>query len=271
MNLNERVNEMPILEMRGISKSFGHVQALNDVDFEVYPHEVLALVGDNGAGKSTLVKVLSGVYSADRGSIQIDGKPVAIRSPFDAQQLGIATVYQDLALVDCRDIAANIFLGREPTRGIIVNRKKMIQESEEVLGSLKIKLPSVTVAVGFLSGGQRQAVAIARAISRGGRILILDEPTAALGIEESQKVNNLISDLKARGSSVVIISHNLAHVFSVADRIFVLRHGQRVGTCTKQDTTMEQIVGMITGAIQAEPVHNAVSPNPAGRSDRSPR
>jgi ABC-type sugar transport system ATPase subunit len=239
---------VPILEMKCISKAFGHVQALSSVDFEVYPSEVLALVGDNGAGKSTLIKILSGAYQSDSGQIYLDGQHIEIRNPHDAQSHGIATVYQDLALVDCRDIAANIYLGREPTRGIFVNKRKMLADAEEVLRSLKTTLPSAGVIAGFLSGGQRQAVAIARAVARSGRIIVMDEPTAALGVEESQKVNSLILDLKANGSSVVVISHNLAHVFSVADRIIVLRHGRRVGSRLKEATTMEEIVAIITGA-----------------------
>lgn len=238
--------------MKSVSKAFGHVQALASVDFEVYPSEVLALVGDNGAGKSTLIKILSGAYQADSGQVFLDGKQVTIRNPHDAQSYGIATVYQDLALVDCRDIASNIYLGREPTRGFFVNKKKMLADSEAVLRTLKTTLPSAGVTVGFLSGGQRQAVAIARAVARSGRIIVMDEPTAALGVEESQKVNLLIQDLKASGSSVVVISHNLAHVFSVADRIIVLRHGRRVGSRLKEDTTMEEIVSIITGAKQGD-------------------
>jgi ABC-type sugar transport system ATPase subunit len=242
----------PVLEMKGISKAFGHVQALDGVDFEVYPEEVLALVGDNGAGKSTLIKILSGAYQCDDGKILIDGNPTSIRNPHDAQAHGIATVYQDLALVDCRDIASNIYLGREPMRGWRVDKKKMLRDSEEVLRSLKTTLPSASVVVGFLSGGQRQAVAIARAVARSGRMIVMDEPTAALGVEESQKVNNLILDLKASGSSVIVISHNLSHVFSVADRIIVLRHGRRVGSRMKGQTTMEEIVAMITGAHKGD-------------------
>lgn len=242
----------PILEMKCVSKAFGHVQALSSVDFEVYPQEVLALVGDNGAGKSTLIKILSGAYQADSGQIFLDGQRIEIRNPHDAQAHGIATVYQDLALVDCRDIASNIYLGREPKRGIIVDKKKMLQDSENVLRMLKTTLPSAGVIVGYLSGGQRQAVAIARAVARSGRIIVMDEPTAALGVEESEKVNQLILDLKESGSSIVVISHNLSHVFSVADRIIVLRHGCRVGSRLKNKTTMEEIVAMITGAHQGD-------------------
>jgi ABC-type sugar transport system ATPase subunit len=252
-------SQEPVLVMKGISKAFGHVQALDAVDFELFPQEVLALVGDNGAGKSTLIKILTGAYAADEGAIFIDGCPVSIRNPRDAQALGIAAVYQDLALVDCRDIAANIFLGREPTLGPIVNRKKMLAESEQVLKRLKTTLSSASIIVGYLSGGQRQAVAIARALARQGRFIIMDEPTAALGVEESKKVNDLILDLKEHGSSVIVISHNLVHVFSVADRVIVLRHGQRVGSRYKTQTTMDEIVSMITGAYQADADQNRAS------------
>lgn len=246
-------NIRPILEMKGISKYFGHVKALENADFEVYPQEVVALVGDNGAGKSTLIKILSGVYLPDSGDIYIDNTLVSIRSPQDAQAQGMATVYQDLALVDCLDVASNLFLGREPTRGIMVDRRKMVGESREILRRLRINISSVELIVGYLSGGQRQALAIGRAVSRAGRILIMDEPTAALGVEESQKALQLIEQLKAQGSSIVVISHNLAHVFSVADRIVVLRHGKRVGSRRKADTTTEEIVAMITGAYAPDP------------------
>jgi ABC-type sugar transport system ATPase subunit len=243
--------QTPALAMKGISKAFGHVQALDSVDFELYPDEVVALVGDNGAGKSTLIKILTGAYAADEGTIFIDGCPVTVRNPRDAQGLGIAAVYQDLALVDCRDIASNIYLGREPSFGPFVKRKKMQTDSEEVLKKLKTTLKSANIIVGYLSGGQRQAVAIARALSRQARFIIMDEPTAALGVEESKKVNDLILDLKQHGSSVIVISHNLVHVFSVADRVIVLRHGQRVGSRRRDETTMDEIVSMITGAYQA--------------------
>lgn len=252
MNNSTESSGAPILEMKCISKAFGHVQALASVDFEVYSSEVLALVGDNGAGKSTLIKILSGAYQADDGKIYIDGKQVSIRNPHDAQALGIATVYQDLALVDCRDIASNIFLGCEPTQGLFVNKRQMLTDSQAVLRELKTTLPSANVIVGYLSGGQRQAVAIARAVARSGRIMVMDEPTAALGVEESEKVNGLILNLKERGSSVVVISHNLAHVFSVADRIIVLRHGRRVGSRLKKESTMEEVVAMITGAHKGD-------------------
>jgi len=247
-------SDMPILEAKGISKAFGHVQALDRIDFELYPAEVVALIGDNGAGKSTLVKILSGVYRKDSGQILVEGKPVEFHGPVDAQRLGgISTVYQDLALVNVRDVGSNIYLNIEPTwLGILINFKKLYANAEEILHRLKIDLPSVRVNVGELSGGQRQAVAIARALARGQRIFLLDEPTAALGVEQQEKVNQLIADLKNHGSTVVVISHNLEHVFTVADRLIVFRRGRRVGTRIKSQTTKEEIVGLITGAIKGD-------------------
>jgi ABC-type sugar transport system ATPase subunit len=243
-----------ILDAQGISKAFGHVQALYNVDFELYASEVVALVGDNGAGKSTLIKILSGVYTKDTGDISVDGKPVDIRGPLDAQKVaGISTVYQDLALVDVRDVGSNIFLNIEPVRlGIFIDFKKLYANAREVLDQLRIDLPSVKVNVGELSGGQRQAVAIARALARGQRIFLMDEPTAALGVEQQEKVNQLIINLKESGKTVVVISHNLEHVFTVADRLVVLRRGERVGSRVKAETTKEEIVGLITGAIEGD-------------------
>src|SRR5258705_5959138 len=205
---------LPLLEAKGISKAFGYVQALDNVDFELYPSEVVALIGDNGAGKSTLVKILSGVYRKDSGHIFIEGKPVEFHGPVDAQRLaGISTVYQDLALVDVRDVGSNIYLNIEPTYlGIFINFRKMYADATEIINRLRITLPSVKVNVGELSGGQRQARAIARGLARGQRIFLLDEPTAALGVEQQEKVNQLIADLKRHGKTVVVISHNLEHV-----------------------------------------------------------
>lgn len=246
-------NGKPILETKGICKAFGHVQALDHVDIQFFPGEVLALVGDNGAGKSTLVKILSGVYDADGGKIYIDGEQVEIRSPLDAQRYGIATVYQDLALVETRDVAANIYLGREPKRmGFFINYGKMQADATAVLSALNIDIPSVKVYARDLSGGQRQAVAIARALARGERVFLMDEPTAALGVEQSATVNDLIADLKAHGKMILVISHNLEHVFQIADRLVVLRHGRRVGVRRKEDTSREEIIGLITGAIRGD-------------------
>ncbi|MDP9354638.1 MAG: ATP-binding cassette domain-containing protein [Chloroflexota bacterium] len=243
----------PLLEARGLAKSFLHVRALDGVDFEVDPGETVALVGDNGAGKSTLMKILCGAYHPDAGEILVDGKPVAMRTPRDAMAHGIAVVYQDLALVDHRDVATNVFLGREPTRGLVVDKPRMAREARQVLSTLKINIPSVQTLVGLLSGGQRQAVAIARAVHQGGRLIFMDEPTAALGVQEQAKVLRLIEDLKANGTAVVVVSHNLQHVFHVADRIVVLRGGRNAGERLKKDTTPEEIVRLIVGADQLTP------------------
>ncbi len=241
----------PILEMRGIYKYFGGVHALENVDFELYPQEIVALVGDNGAGKSTLIKIISGVYTADRGEIYLEGKRIEIQSPSDARALGIETVYQELALVETRDVAANFFLGREPTKGrlgIFIDKKKVEEVTVRTLKKLSITLPSLRTAVRYLSGGQRQALAVGRAIAWGRKIIIMDEPTAALGVEESRKVLGLVRQLKEHGASVIVISHNLRHVFSVAERIIVLRGGKRIGSKLKSETSGDEIVKLITGA-----------------------
>ena len=243
----------PLLEAHGISKSFLHVRALDEVDFRVFPGETVALVGDNGAGKSTLMKILCGAYHQDQGTIRVDGRDVTLRSPRDAMGLGIAVVYQDLALVDHRDVATNVFLGRELMKGMVVDKPRMVQEARTVLGDLKIKIPSVYTLVGLLSGGQRQAVAIARAVHQGGRLIFMDEPTAALGVQEQAKVLRLIEDLKAHGTAVVVVSHNLQHVFSVADRIVVLRGGRNAGERVKTETTPEEIVRLIVGVDRLVP------------------
>lgn len=238
----------PILEARGLSKTFLHVQALDRVDFRVYPGETVALVGDNGAGKSTLMKILCGAHQADAGTVSIDGQQVHIRNPHDANAMGIAVVYQDLALVNHRDVASNVFLGREPKKGLIVDKGRMVRESREVLQRLKINIPSVYAQVGLLSGGQRQAVAIARAVQQGGRLIFMDEPTAALGVQEQGKVLKLLEDLQREGNAIVIVSHNLQHVFHIADRIVVMRGGRNAGERIRRDTTHEEIVQIIVGA-----------------------
>jgi len=220
----------PLLELRKISKNFGALRALNEVDFRIYPGEIQALVGDNGAGKSTLVKTISGAHQADIGEFFFNGKKVTIASPDDALALGIATVYQDLALVGTRDVAHNLFIGREPTRWGMVDRRRMVAEARGVIGLLNVDIPSVDALVAQLSGGQRQAVAIGRAVHEGRSILVLDEPTAALGVRESHQMLSLIERLRDQGKAVVIVSHNLLHVFRIADAITVLRGGQIVGT-----------------------------------------
>lgn len=249
-------NGTPIFSMKGITKYFGYVQALDSVDFDLYPNEVVALVGDNGAGKSTLMKIASGSQMPDSGEILLRGEKINFNGPRDAANRGIAMLYQDLALVDCRDVASNLFLGREPVRFAgMVDIKRMIKGSELMLKGLKMKISSPKTLVQYLSGGQRQGVAIGRAVSQGASILILDEPTAALGVEESSRVLTLIEELKGIGCSVIIISHNLLHVFSIADRIFVLRGGRGAGTWVKSETSADEIVSAITGATMLESIH----------------
>lgn len=241
--------EEPRLRMKGISKSFGAVRALSGVDFEVYAGEVVGLVGDNGAGKSTLIKTISGVGPADEGEIYVEGQPVKITSPNIATHLGIQTVYQDLALCDNLDVVANLFLGREEVvalRGLKEN--EMEKRSLAVLQTLNVKLPSVRATVERLSGGQRQSIAVAKSILRNASIVLLDEPTAALGVAQTRQVLHLIRRLREQGLAVVVISHNLADVFEVVDRVIVLRLGRRVGTFLVKETTPEQVVAAITGA-----------------------
>ena len=239
----------PFLEARGISKFFGHVTALDNVTVALYPGEVLALVGDNGAGKSTLVSILSGVAQPDAGSVWVDGNRERIDNPRRARALGIGAVFQDLALVDQRDVADNLFLGRVPTRlGIIVDRKRMIRESTAAIARLGVNLPSVRVPVAELSGGQRQGVAVARALLESARATLMDEPTAALGVREAAQVNRLISRLHEEGQAVLLVSHNLANVFALAHRAVVLRHGRIVGDQVIAESTPDDIVALITGA-----------------------
>jgi D-xylose transport system ATP-binding protein len=247
-------SKSPILELKGISKSFGAVQALNNVDFEVFNGEVVALVGDNGAGKSTLVKCISGINTIDSGEIFFEGKPVTISGPKDTARLGIETVYQDLALCDNLDVVANLYLGREEIRPIIstaihsLNEVNMEKRSIDTLKTLSVKIPSVRSAVASLSGGQRQSVAVARAVMWNSKVVLLDEPTAALGVAQTRMVLDLIKKLSQQGLAVVVISHNLVDVFDVADRIIVLRLGRRVGTFVTKSTRSDQIVAAITGA-----------------------
>jgi D-xylose transport system ATP-binding protein len=239
----------PRLRLRGITKSFGAVRALSGVDFEVYAGEVVGLVGDNGAGKSTLIKVISGVGPADEGEIFVEGEPVKITTPKDATRLGIETVYQDLALCDNLDVVANLFLGREERNSLrALNEIDMERQGLNVLRTLDVKLPSVRALVSTLSGGQRQSIAVSRTILRNARVILLDEPTAALGVAQTRQVLNLIRRLREQGLAVVVISHNLADVFEVVDRVIVLRLGKRVGTYDVKNTTPEQVVAAITGA-----------------------
>jgi fructose transport system ATP-binding protein len=248
----------PTLSATGLSKHYGRVTAIDDADFEVFPGEVLAVVGDNGAGKTSLIKALSGALIPDAGEIRVDGEPVRFRGPLDARRCGIETVYQDLALAPAQDIAANMFLGRERRHaGVLgsvlrkVDRAAMRAEAQRVLDELGIGVKSITQPVETLSGGQRQGVAVARAAAFGSKAVIMDEPTAALGVAEAGKVLELIDRIRARGLPVVLISHNMPHVFDIADRIHVHRLGRRVGVVSPRTHDMRQVVGLITGALEA--------------------
>jgi len=253
--------EVPVLELKGISKRFGGIVALNDVDMELREGEILGIVGDNGAGKSTLIKIISGVYEKDSGEIYFKGKKVEINNPKDAMELGIGTVYQDLALVDTLDLPENMFLGREVKheglRGSIfrfLNFRKMRRESERVLRRLNVNVPDVRIPVMYLSGGQRQIIPLAKIVYWTKEMIILDEPTAALGVKESKKVLDLIKRLKEQGLSTIIISHNLQHIFEVVDRIMILRGGKKVDVVRAHEATADEIVSMITGAASVKKV-----------------
>jgi D-xylose transport system ATP-binding protein len=242
----------PLLELRGVEKRFGVVQALAGVDFHVAAGEVVGLVGDNGAGKSTLVKVMSGIGPADAGEYLWEGRPVLVRSPQDASRLGVATVYQDLALCDNLDVVANLYVGKEITapKGWI-DEIGMERRSHELLQTLSVTIPSVRSEVGSLSGGQRQSVAIARSLLGEPKVVLLDEPTAALGVQQTRQVLDLIGRLREHGLGVVVISHNLADLFEVVDRIFVLRLGRKAAEFDAEATSREEVVAAITGALQA--------------------
>ena len=247
-------NSQPLLALKGFTKSFGPVEALKDVDFDVYRGEVVALVGDNGAGKSTLIKAVSGAQPPDAGDAKWDGKDARLKTPHDATSLGIATVYQDLALAENLDVVANLFLGQEEIAGAVpgvtlLDETAMEKKSVELLSSLGVTtLRSVRTEVAMLSGGQRQAVAIARSLLGDPELVMLDEPTAALGIVQTAQILKLIERLRDRGLGVIVISHNLANVFEVADRIAVLRLGRLAATFEARDSSREEIVASITGA-----------------------
>ena len=243
----------PLLALKGFSKSFGAVEALKDVDLEVYSGEVVGLVGDNGAGKSTLIKAIAGVQPPDSGELSFQGQPVKLATPQAAAHLGIATVYQDLALAENLDVVANLFLGQELGNGLggvhVLDETAMEQRSVELLGSLGVTtLRSVRTEVGSLSGGQRQAVAISRSLLGEPKLVLLDEPTAALGIVQTEQILKLIERLRDRGLGVVVISHNLANVFEVSDRIAVLRLGRMAATFKADEASREEIVAAMTGA-----------------------
>lgn len=251
---------VPILEARGLVKRYGHVVALDGADFDLLPGEILGVIGDNGAGKSTLIKSLSGAIIPDSGQILMDGQPTNFRNPLEARRHGIETVYQDLAVAPALDIAENLFLARELRRpGILgsvfrmIDRRRMLSEARGHISDLKIGVTSMTQAVETLSGGQRQGVAVARAAAFATRLVIMDEPTAALGVRESGQVLDLIRRVRDRGMPVVLISHQMPHVFEVVDRIHIMRLGRRVATVTPRSHTMSDAVALMTGAV----IHSA--------------
>jgi len=242
-----------MIETKGITKRFGGLTAVDKVSMGVNAGEVVAILGDNGAGKSTLIKIISGVYKPDEGTILLDGKPMKLESPMDALANGIETIYQDLALAENLNVSSNIFLGREKTKksmGLfnVLDHDYMQKESKNVLDRLEIKIPSLKNVIRTLSGGQRQAVAISRSIYWQAKVLIMDEPTAALGIAEQKKVLALVNSLKTQGIGIILISHQMYDVFEVADRIIVMRRGQNVATRMVSETTPDEIVGLIVGS-----------------------
>jgi simple sugar transport system ATP-binding protein len=251
MNDPELANLIPLLEVRDIKKNFGRVRALDGVSFTVDRHSVVGLLGDNGAGKSTLIRILNGIYSPDHGEIVWNGRSVHLRSPRDASNLGFATVYQDLAMIDQLSIYRNMFIGREknvtwklgPFR--FLDHKRAKRETSAALAALGIKIKSTETLVEALSGGQRQSIAIARAVHFGGQLLILDEPTSALSLRQTKQVLETIEKARERGTSVIFISHNIAHVFEVADRFVVLSHGQTVANLSRVETDENQVSHLV--------------------------
>ncbi|HID56543.1 TPA: sugar ABC transporter ATP-binding protein [Candidatus Poribacteria bacterium] len=236
-----------LVEMKNITKHFGGVVALKEVDFQVGYQEIVGLVGDNGAGKSTLIKILAGVHNADKGEIFFEGRKVEIRNPMDAKNLGIETVFQELALVDNLDVTENIFLGRELTKFGLVDHKRMEYEAQRLLNELKIEIDSVRTRVRNLSGGQRQGVALSRAFYVVPKLVLMDEPIAALAVKEVNKVLNLVDQLRERGISIVFISHNLQAVLSIADRIVVLRKGRKAGDRRAEEVSLDEIIRLMIG------------------------
>ena len=246
-----------MLEVRGLTKRFGGLVAVDKMDMEVYPGEVVGLLGDNGAGKSTLIKMVSGVYHPDEGRIFFQDKEVKMISPMDALELGIETLYQDLALAENLDAYSNIFLGREKTKPFlgfikVLDHDFMREESKKVLNRLEIEIPSLHNQIKTLSGGQRQAVAICRSIYWNAKLLIMDEPTAALGVHEQSKVLDLVRLLRSHNIPIIIISHQLYDIFSVTDRLVIMRRGKKVAERITKDTTPEEVVGLITGSEEVE-------------------
>jgi len=254
-------NKKPLLEVKNITKRFGGLTAVNDVDMQIFPGEVVGLLGDNGAGKSTLIKVISGVYHADSGEIFFEGKPVRIANPMEALKIGIETIYQDLALAENLNVYSNIFLGREKLKRFlglarVLDHEYMLNESRKVLDQLEIEVPSLRNKIRNLSGGQRQAVAISRSIYWNAKFLIMDEPTAALGVVEQNKVLDLVRTLSSQGVPIIIISHQLHDVFSVADRLVIMRRGKKIAERITAETTPDEVVGLIVGSVAGDYENN---------------
>jgi len=253
--MNNFKSKRILLKIDKVSKYFGSVTALDDVSFEIYEDEIVGIVGDNGAGKSTLIKIISGNFCPDKGSIYFNDSKIHLRSPSDARGLGIETVYQDLAICDNLDSVSNLFIGRELYKNIlgleVLNKNEMRERTLKILGKVGIDMPSINEKVEYLSGGQRQAVILGRFIAWGKKLILLDEPTAALGVREKKKVLDLIKNIKKerKDASIILISHNLQQIFEVVDRIIVLRHGKVIGIRETKKTNTDEIVSMITGAI----------------------
>ena len=255
------VSGTPALELKAISKSFGQVRALANVDLTAFAGEAHFIVGDNGAGKSTTLKILAGIHQPDAGGLHINGVETSMRDASQAHRHGIAVVHQDLALVECLDIATNMALGAIPRRNrFFLDRAQMERDAAQVLADLKIRVGSVRTQIGLLSGGERQIVAIARAVRMNLPIILLDEPTAALGVRETAHVGEILEELRSQGKTVICISHDLEFVFAHADRITVMRLGNSVATCLRTNTSRDEIVGMITGTIAASSANKVGEP-----------
>ena len=271
-------SQTPILSAKGIHKRYGQVTAIDGADFELYPGEILAVIGDNGAGKSSLIKVLSGAVIPDSGTVSLDGEEVHFKSPLEARKAGIETVYQDLAVAPALDIATNLFLGREKRRAgplgsvlRMIDHKGMREEADKQMKSLQIGIRSMSQAVETLSGGQRQGVAVARAAAWARKLVIMDEPTAALGVKESGQVLELIKRVRDNGLPVILISHNMPHVFEIADRIHIHRLGKRVAVVDPKDHSMHDVVGIMTGAVVHDLEHPDDEETAASRRRRAGR
>jgi len=267
----ETETRTPILSARGIHKRYGNVTAIDGADFDLYPGEILAVIGDNGAGKSSLIKVLSGATIPDSGTVSLDGEEVSFKSPLEARKAGIETVYQDLAVAPALDIATNLFLGREKRRAgplgsvfRMIDHKGMKEEADRQMKALQIGIRSMSQPVETLSGGQRQGVAVARAAAWARKLVIMDEPTAALGVKESGQVLELIKRVRDNGLPVILISHNMPHVFEIADRIHVHRLGKRVAVVDPKETSMHDVVGIMTGAVVHDIEHAEVEKGERG-------